>query len=149
MSKFKTKRGIAFTLIAVLSITATAIAYFSSTGSGLSNGSVTSSAPRSVALTKSIDGFTEIGQVKTLTITATNNGGSPTHATIDDVSVSNAAPAGKSCPAGSFTLGTVNSTPQELAANGGSAAIATVSVTFNNVSAVQDDCYPAFTYSSK
>lgn len=146
MSKFKTKRGISFTLIAVLSITAVAVAYFGTTGSGGGSGSVTNA---NEAVTLSGNGsWTQLGQSKTIDITAASNANSAQRVgavTVDAIT----EVAG--CPDGSFTAAEPVETNNEVPASG-SAVVATVAVTFNNVNSNQNGCIGsdkvAFTYSA-
>ena len=143
MRKFMSKRSALLAVVGVLAISAAAIAYFSSVGSGTGTGVVTATTG-AVAVTVTPDTtFTKIGDTVTFTVNATNNGTSDVFAAIKNANVVINKPA--SCPTGSFTLGTITNASKQLAANGGAGDIGTIPVTLNETNSLQDACLAGIT----
>lgn len=145
-SLFNTRRrkiavvGCAIAVVAAVG----AYAYLTASGSGSGSGSVTASAGSvdlSVSQSQALD---KLGASSPVTVTATNNGTSAQKVTsVDTLTASGDA----GCPAGSFTISGLSSTPQEIQP-GDSAPVATATVTFNNVNSDQNACLSGVHYSA-
>jgi hypothetical protein len=138
MRKFTKKRAVvALSAVVALAFAAVAFAYLSASGSGSGTGSVSATASTATLAVTQAGPFTKLGDSEQATVTATNNGTSPQKVTIASLSV---APTSSGCPAGSFVLGTITSTPQEIGP-GASAVIATAPVTFTDTPSLdQNGC---------
>jgi hypothetical protein len=138
MKKFMRKRVlIPVGLIAALAIAGIAAAYLTASGSGSGSGDVTASSS-ALTLHSSALTFANIGQTKTVTITADNPGSSPEH--VGTLTVTAAPTNTTSCPAGSFSAGNIQVTNSEVPAGASGYAIGTADITFNDVNAAQDGC---------
>lgn len=152
---FKSRKRAAglLSVIAVLAIAGGAYAYLTSTGTGSNTGDVTATTS-GLTLTASQPAFTALGQTQNVSISAQNTSSSAER--VASVTVTPSSTNSSSCPTGSFTAGTVVSTtpgatsfaPVEVPANS-TVQIATVPVTFNDLSSAQNGCLAtgAVTYS--
>jgi hypothetical protein len=135
-------------VVAVLAVVGAAFAYLNAGGSGGGSGSVsaTASAP-TLSVTQGAE-FSQLGNTETVTVHAKNNGTSPQEVTISTLTAAPSAAASTAgCPAGSFVVGTISSTPQEIGP-GKEAVIATAPVTFTDTTTEnQNGCLGAETVS--
>ena len=147
MKKFLTrKRAIALGLVASLAVAAAAFAFLSVTGTGSGSGSVTASASNVTLTVTALPDLTKIGDTQTAEITASNTGTSPqkiSSLTVTAAPSTAAATAG--CPAGSFTVGTVTTTGNEIPAatdaeTPGTAVVGHAPITFADVNSAQNGC---------
>jgi hypothetical protein len=137
--RFTKKRAwVALTAVLALAITGAAVAYLTSTGGGTGSGNVTATS-QSLSITFSQPALTHIGETQSVGIYATNSGTSPEYFSgLTAFSVGSADTT--KCPTGSFTAATPTTTGQEIAADSAPHQVGTVSVTFNDLQAVQDGC---------
>ena len=144
MSRIIRKRKLVALLgvVAAVGIAAVAYAFLSAGGSGSGSGSA-SAAVTELGLTSSVPALDHIGDSDTITVYATNAGTSPEQLSALYITPTPTAASGKTCPAGSFVVGTPTLTGNQVPAGTGIAdkvTVATATVTYTNVNSAQNDC---------
>jgi hypothetical protein len=145
MRKFLRKRVLVpIGFIATLAIAGVAAGYLSSAGSGSGTGSVTDSTS-ALVLHSSALSFDNIGQLKTVTVTADNTGTSAER--IAAVTVTPSSTDSTTCPTGSFTAGSFSfdsafvTANKEVPAKTNGVTVGTIGVTFNDLTgSAQNGC---------
>ncbi len=151
MRKYLSKKSAILGSLIVVIAAATAFAYLSSTGKGSGSGT-TSGAVSQMNLTSSDPTLANIGDSKTITVTASNSNASPQ--AMEEVTISVAA-KNSDCPSESFTLGGATATSKTLSSNvnvpaksgttNGTAQVASTTIQFNNnASAAQNACLSGY-----
>lgn len=135
--RFTNKRAlVALAAVAALAVAGIAYGFLSATGEGSGTGSVTAKTA-TLVLTSSALSFAKLEEAQTVTVSAHNPGTSPEKVTT--VAVSASSTDSTTCPDGSFTAGTVSTTPTEVQP-GETVAVATVPVTLHDLPVAQDGC---------
>src|SRR6058998_1867764 len=101
---------VALSAVAVLGTAGVVFAYLSTTGSGSGSGTVTASTSN-LTLTSDVPALTKLGDSQTLTVKASNSGGSPQAVPSVKITV---APHDSACPAGSFSVGSSGASSDDV-----------------------------------
>jgi uncharacterized lipoprotein NlpE involved in copper resistance len=146
------KRFVLLGVAALVALAGIAYGFIAVSGSGTGTAGTASATSDALTLTSSQDkALTFVGDSNTLTVHASNPNKSPVNSGHVTVTVTPTAAAGKTCPAGSFTVNstglntaTVASTTQVPGGDGttpGEADLApTFTIHYTNVSSPQNDC---------
>ena len=141
MRILKTKRSALLAVIGVLSLSAVAFAWLSTTGSGSGSGTVTASAVN-LDLTSDAPVLTATDDTAEINIYAANTGDSASN--VGGVTAV-PTPVNDDCNPASFTISNPTETGDQVPADSTGTVVATATVTFVNLDEDQDACLEGLT----